>query len=144
MFNVLQSVMTLLLVIHKLDILMVVDDLNYFLKSLDHEHYKVLFQGLCMITDWKSAKSWPDFKSVQELFNSNKAKEDIAYILTKMQVLTKISKSAQIVPEVLFSFPILHFANKTWEPFKDATDLLSFNTGLTGPFKYFKEVTTKW
>lgn len=143
MFNVLQSVMILLLIICRLDALLM-NDSNFFLKSLDYKHYKVLFQGLCVIPDWKGAKTWPDFMSVQELFNSNTTKGDIAYVLRNMQMLTKTSKFIQIVPEVLFSFPILHFANNTWEPFKDATELLSIDVTFTRSFNYFKEVTAKW
>jgi len=141
-FNILQSVMVLLLVMHRLD-LHIQDKDNYFLNSLDYKHYKVLFQGLCVFPIGKSAvKSWPDFDSVKELFNYSKTKPDIAYVLTYMQRNALTFK--QPVPEVLFSIPIFHFANGTWEPFKDATNLLGFDVVLMGHFKYFKDITTKW
>ena len=136
-FNVLQSVLVLLLVIRKLDLLR--RD-AYFVNALDYKHYKVLFQGLCVIPDWKSAKSWPDLLSAKEILDYNKA--DIVYVLVNLQ--SKAVNFSQPLPEVLFSVPIFHFAKGTWEPFKDASNLLSFGVELRGPFNYFKGITTKW
>jgi len=141
-FNVLQSVMVLLLVMHRLD-MHIQDKYNYFLNSLDYKHYKVLFQGLCMFPDGKSAdKVWPNFDSVEELFHCSKTKPDIAHALTHMQ--RNALNFKQPVPEVLFSIPIFHFAKGTWGPFKDATNLLSFDTMLVKHFEYFKDITVKW
>ena len=90
-----------------------------------------------MIPDWNGAESWPDFVSVKELFNHSK--DDIAHILTNMQV--KARKFEQPIPEVLFSIPVFHFAEGIWEPFKDATGLLSCDTTK---LRQFKETTNKW
>lgn len=138
MFNVLQSVLILLLVIHRLDLL---KRDAYFVNALDYKHYKILFQGLCMIPGWKSTKSWPDLMSAKEILDRNKT--DIVYVLINMQ--SKAIKFNQPLPEVLFSVPVFHFAKGTWEPFKDASNLLSFGVALRGPFTYFKGIiTTKW
>ena len=139
MFNVLQIVLVLLLMIRRLDLL---KHDNYFVNALDYKHYKILFQGLCMIPNWKSDKSWPDLLSAKEIFDCHKNKEHIVYVLTWMH--RKALHFKQIVPEVLVSVPIFHFAKGTWEPFKDANNLLSFGATLTGPFDYFKSITTKW
>lgn len=141
MFNVLQSAMVLLLVIHRLDCLLQQDGGNYFSKFLEEKHCKVLFQGLCTIPDWKgNTENWPDFTLVEEHFDKMKA--DIVHVLTKMH--RKVSGFKQPIPEVLFSIPIFHFAKGTWKPFKDATKLLTFTSEIKGSFNYFKELTTKW
>ena len=139
MFNVLQSALILLLVIHRLDNLLLQDGNNYFLKFLEVKHYKVLFQGLCTIPDWRNnTKSWPDFLLIAEQFSQSKA--DIAHILTNMH--GKVSQFRQLMPEVLFSFPIFHFAKGVWKPL---TDCLTYGPELKGSFSYFKEITTtKW
>ena len=144
LFNFLQSAMILLLVIHRLDSLLLSDGYNYFLKFLEEKHYKVLFQGLCIIPDWKSnTENWPDFTSVQELFfKSNQVKADIVHVLTNMH--RKVPNFKQAVPEVLFSMPVFHFAKGIWEPFKDAAKLLTFVSEIKGSFNYFKDTTAKW
>ena len=144
LLNFLQSAMILLLVIHRLDSLLLQDGFNYFLKFLEEKHYRVLFQGLCTIPDWKcNSENWPDFTSLEKLFfKSTKVKADIVYVLTNMH--RKVSSFKQSVPEVLFSFPVFHFVKGTWQPFKDATELVIFVSEIKGPFIYFKDITTKW
>ena len=139
MFNVLQSALILLLVIHRLDDLLLQDGYKYFLKFLEEKHYKVLFQGLCTIPDWRNnTKSWPDFLLIKEQFLKSKA--DIAHVLTKMH--NKVSQFSQLIPEILFSFPVFHFAKGMWEPFEAC---LTYGPELKGSFNYFKEITTmKW
>ena len=139
MFNVLQSALILLLVIRRLDDLLLQDGYNYFLKFLEEKHYKVLLQGLCTVPDWRSnTKSWPDFLLIEDQFL--KSKNDVVHILTSMH--RKTPQFRQLIPEVIFSFPIFHFAKGTWEPFKDC---LTYGPELKGSFNYFKEITTqKW
>ena len=137
MFNVLQSTLILLLVIHRLDNFLQNGN-NDFLKLLEERHYKVLFQALCTIPDWcRNTKSWPDFLAIEEQFIGVKA--DIVHVLINMQ--RKASYFRQPIPEVLFSFPILHFAQGVWQPFKD---VLTCGPELNTSFSYFKEITTKW
>ena len=144
MFNILQSTIILLVVIHRLNLL-VYDECNYFLKCLEEKHYQVLFQGLCTIPDWKNnPEDWPDFRSIEELLFKfdKKIKTDIVDVLISMYM--KASHFKQSMPEVLFSFPIFHFAKGVWKPFKDATKLQTFNSEINGAFHYFKETATKW
>lgn len=144
MFNFLQSALILLLVIRRLDSLLLQDGFNYFLKFLEEKHYRVLFQGLCTIPDWENnSENWPDFTLFGEIFfKSAKVKADIVYVLTNMH--RKVPNFRQSVPEVLFSFPVLHFAKGSWQPFKDATELLVFVSEIKGAFNYFKDTTIKW
>ena len=138
MLNVLQSALILLLVIRRLDNLLLQDGYNYFLKFLEERHYKVLFQGLCTIPNWRNnTNSWPDFLIIEEQFIRIKA--DIVHVLTNMQ--RKAPHFRQHIPEVLFSIPILHFAQGVWEPFKD---VLTYGPEFNRSFSYFKEITTKW
>ena len=141
-FNVLQSAMILLIVIHRLDSILLHDGYNYFLKDLEEKHYRVLFQGLCTIPDWKSnIENWPDFTAIEGvLFKSNTIKRHIVDVLIKMHRRV----SSQSIPEVLFSIPIFHFAKGMWEPFKDVTKLLTIGPEFRGSFNQFKETTTKW
>ena len=140
-FNVLQSAMILLLVIDRLDSSLAQDGFSYFLRFLEEKHYKVLFQGLCTIPDWKSnTENWPDLTSVEGVFfKFPKIKADIVHILTIMH--RAVSNRKQPMPEVLFSMPIFHFAKGIWEPFKDATELVSPGPQITTTFMYFKETT---
>ena len=144
MFNFLQSALIVLLVIHRLNGLPLQHEDNYFSNSLAEKHYRALFQGLCTIPDWTSnAESWPEFTLIEEIFfKSYIVKADIVYILTDMYA--RALRFKQSMPEVLFSIPILHFAQGVWEPFKDATEVLVYGTEIKGPFSYFKEITTKW
>ena len=140
-FCVLQSTIILLLIIRRVDSLLQQDGYNYCLKFLEEKHYKVLFQGLCMMPDWKhSTKNWTDFALIEELFS--KSKVDVVHVLTNMH--RKVPSFRQPLPEVLFSFPIFHFAKGTWKPFKEATELVTFNSEITGSFIYFKDATKRW
>ena len=144
MFNILQSTLILLLVIHKLDDLSLQHGENYFSNSLAEKHYRALFKGLCTIPDWKSnTKSWQDFALIWEIFfKPNKIKADIVDVLTAMH--KRASRLKQLIPEVVFSIPIFHFAQGVWEPFRDVTEVLTYGSEMKGPFNYFKEITTKW
>ena len=140
-FNVLQNTLMLLLVIRRLDDLLLQDGYNYFLKFLEANHYKVLFQGLCTIPDWRNnVKNWQEFSSIKkQFFTSNKIKADIIHVLTYMH--RQAPHFRQLIPEVLFSFPFYHFVQGVWEPFKD---VLTYSPELKKSFSYFKEMTTKW
>lgn len=141
-FNILQSAIILLLVIHRLDSLLLRDGYNYFLKFLEEKHYRVLFQGLCTIPDWESnTENWPDFAAIEGvLFKSNTIKGAMVDVLINMH--RRVSR--QSMPEVLFSIPVFHFAKGMWEPFKDVTKLLTIGPDIRGSFNNFKETTTKW
>ena len=143
MFNILQSAVILLMVICKLDSFLLQDGSNYFLKFLEEKHYRILFKGLCTIPDWKSdSENWAGFTSVEELFfKSAEMKKDIVHILTSMY--RKVSSFKEL-PEVLFSIPVFHFAKGLWEPFKDATHILTFGLEIRASFNHFKELITKW
>ena len=145
-FNVLQSAMILLLVINKLDssLIQECEGFNYFLNVLEEKHYRVLFQGLCTIPDWKgNTENWPDFTSVKELlFKFAKIKADVVHVLTNMHRV--VSSGKQPIPEVLFSMPIFHFAKGIWEPFKDATELVTPCPEIKTTFVHFKETTKNW
>ena len=144
MFNFLQSALILLLVIHRLDDLPLQHGDNYFSTSLAEKHYRALFQGLCTIPNWTSStESWPEFTLIEEIFfKSHKVKADIVHVLTEMHGRALHFK--QSMPEVLFSIPIFHFAQGVWEPFKDATEVLVYDSEIKGLFSYFKETTIKW
>ena len=143
-FNILQSALILLLVIHRLDDLSLQHDDNYFSKSLAEKHYRALFQGLCTIPNWRSnTERWPEFTLIEEIFfKSNEMKTEIVDVLTAMHERASHCRSS--IPEVLFSIPIFHFAQAVWEPFKDATEVCIYDPEIKGPFSYFKGITMKW
>ena len=144
MFNILQGALILLLVINRLDDLSLHGDYYYFLNSLAEKHYRALFKGLCTIPDWRSSTNiWPEFTLIEKVFfKSNIMKADIVRVLTAMY--EKASCFRQAIPEVLFSIPIFHFAQGVWEPFKDATEVLTHGSEIEKPFDCFKGITTKW
>ena len=138
-FNTLQNTIILLVVIRRLNSL-IRDDNNYFFKCLEEKHYRVLFQGLCTIPDWKNSdENWPDYTSNEKLLLKHDIKEDVVHVLICMHKNCK-----QLIPEVLFSIPIFHFVKGIWEPFKDATKLLTFDSETKRAFGYFKDATSKW
>ena len=76
------------------------------------------------------------------IFKPNKIEADIVDVLTAMH--KRASRLKQLIPEVVFSIPIFHFAQGVWEPFRDVTKVLTYGSEMKGPFNYFKEITTKW
>jgi len=134
-FNLLQNVMILLVVISNLDLF---QELH-----LEGKHYKVLFKGLCTISEFKNAEVWPHFAFVQEAFLTNyTVKSKFVDILKKLQ---KKAKSLNVpIPEILFSFPVLNFIQGSWTPFKVMNELPNMNATRRATLRYFKEVTANW
>jgi len=133
-FNILQNDIILLMVIKKLNLLQ-----EMFLE----QHYKILFKGLCTISESKNIKIWPHFVEVKEDFLKNdQNKSEFIHFLKYMQ--KKALNFGSPIPEVLFSLPLLHFAQGVWKPFKVMTKLPTMDSGMRAAFYYFKEITAKW
>jgi len=134
-FNILQNVMILLMVINKLDLL---QELH-----LEDKHYRVLFKGLCTISDYKNTKGWPQFVSVQETFLMNYSmKSAFVEFLKKLQ--RKAASFGTPLPEILFSIPVLNFVQGAWTPFKVLNELPILDSKKRGAFTNFKQVAAKW
>ena len=128
-FNILQSVIILLTVICKLDLL----------KCLEHKHYPVLFKGLCMIPD---TGDWLDLVPIKESFlKDDRLKSEFVSFLKRMQYSSGHKKP---MIEVMFSFPMLHFAQGIWTPFKPIRDYVNFESSRKAALHHFKNVTAKW
>ena len=128
-FNILQSVIILLSVICKLDLL----------KFLEHKHYPVLFRGLCTVPD---TGVWSDLVPIKEtVLKDDKLKSELVNILKRMQHSSEHKKP---IIEVMFSFPMLHFAQGVWTPFKPITDYINFDTSRKAALQHFKNMTVKW
>ena len=128
-FNILQSVIILLSVICKLDLL----------KFLEHKHYPVLFRGLCMIPE---TDVWSDLVPIKETFLKDaRPRLELVTILKRMQFSSEHKKP---IIEVMFSFPMLHFAQGVWTPFKPITDYVNFDKSKGEALRHFKCMTVKW
>ena len=128
-FNILQSVIILLSVICKLDLL----------KFLEHKHYPVLFRGLCTIPE---TGIWSDLTPIKEtVLKDDGLKSELVKILKRMQCSSEHKK---LIIEVMFSFPMLHFAQGVWTPFKPITDYINFDTSRRAALHHFKNMTVKW
>ena len=132
-FNSLLWVMVLLLVLWHLD----------FLKEnlIDFQYYQILFRELCVIPKSEiSNNRWSHFTAVEEyILRSSHLSERFVELLKYMQ-----SKARQPMPEILFSFPILHFAQGYCTPFADASILPFANTDSKFAFNHFKIIASKW
>ena len=129
-FNILQSVIILLSVMYKLDLL----------NSLEHKHYVVLFRGLCTIPE---TGVWSDLVSIHEAFlKDDRLKSELVRILKR--IMQYSSEHKKPIIEVMFSFPMLHFAQGVWTPFKPITDYVNFDTSRRAALYHFKCMTVKW
>lgn len=129
-YNVLRSVIVLLTVICKLN----------SLNQLEINHYQVLFKGLCMIPD---TGDWLDLVLIKESFLKDvKQKSELVTNLIQMQRNSHWRKKSLI--EVIFSFPMLHFAQGIWTPFEPITDHINFESSKRAAWDHFKSVTVKW
>ena len=132
-FNILQSVVILLTIVCKLNL-----D-----KFLEDKHYEVLFKGLCTIPEFTDTHEWPDLMLINESFlKSDRLKSELVFALKRIQLKNWRSKSPMV--EVIFSFPLLHFAQGLWAPFKPITDIVNFESSRKEALSYFKHVTAKW
>ena len=133
-FNILQSVIILLMVICRLDL---------DLKFLEENHYKVLFKGLCRIPEFADTNDWPHLMPIREsLLKEDKLKSEFIHFLKKIQ-----RKSCQLkkpLVELIFSFPMLHFAQGVWSPFKPIVDFINFESSRRAALNYFKDITANW
>ena len=133
-FNILQCDIILLMIIKKLNLLE-----EMFLEK----HYQILFKGLCVIPEFKSTESWPDFVQVKEDFlKDDKNKSEFIQFLKYMQ--RKALNFGSPIPQVLFSLPLLHFAQGVWKPFEVMTKLPTMDSTIRSALSYFKEITAKW
>ena len=133
-FNILQSVIILLMIVYRLEL-----D-----KFLEDKHCQVLFKGLCTIPEFTNTDDWPDLMPIKESFLKNdKLKSELVNFLKRIQLKSCWSTRNPIV-EVIFSFPMLHFAQGLWKPFQPIVDFVNFESSKNAALKHFKEVTAKW
>ena len=133
-FNILQSVIILLMVICRLKV---------DLKFLEENHYQVLFEGLCRIPESVDVEEWPHLMSIRESF----LKDDILkseFIRFLKQIQRKSRQLKKPLVEVIFSFPMLHFAQGVWSPFKPIKDFIYFDSSKQAALNHFKDVTANW
>ena len=132
-FNILQSVIILLVVICKLDVL----------KALEDRHCKLLFRGLCTIPEFTDTDAWPDLIPVKESFlQDDRLKLELTHCLKRIQHRTHGFKKPMV--EVIFSFPMLHFVQGLWKPFEPIVDFVHFESSRNAALNHFKDVTAKW
>jgi len=130
-FNSLQWIMVLLFVLWNLE----------FLKDIDTKYYQILFRELCVLPHSEiNSKKWSHFIAVEEnILRSNQLSEIFITLLKYMH-----NKARQPMPEILFSFPILHFAEGLCTPFGDVSILPIVSTDSKMAFNHFKYITSKW
>ena len=132
-FNILQSVIILLVVVCKLDAL----------KFLEDRHYQVLFKGLCTIPEFTDTDAWPDLIPIKESFLQNdRLKLELFYCLKRIQHKSHGFKKP--IVEVIFSFPMLHFAQGLWKPFEPIVDIVHFESSKKAALNHFKNITANW
>ena len=132
-FNILQSVIILLMVICRLEL-----D-----KFLEDKHYQVLFKGLCIIPEFTDTNAWPDLIPIKESFLKNdRLKKELVNFMKRIHHKSHGFKKPII--EVIFSFPILHFAQGVWTPFKPIADFVHFESSRKAALNHFKDITAKW
>lgn len=101
---------------------------------LEVKHYQMLFIGLCLLSSFEEDK-WIYFEN-----SFLKHRKLIVDILK--YVHDQYSKCRQAIPEVIFSFPLLHFAQGLCVPFQDVSELPDLKQ-LTYHVSYFTRVTAK-
>ena len=129
-FNSLQWILVLLLIMQRLDLLKE--------NVLEAKHYQILFTELCLLSHSEISNSnWLHFTAVEEnMLRSENLRKMLVNVLTYMQ-----TKAKQPMPEILFSFPILHFAQGLCVPFAEISVL---PMDCTSAFFHFKSTTYKW
>ena len=131
-FNILQTVMILVMIVGRLKLLDMI--------ALEDKHYQVLFKGLCTIPEFMNTNDWSHLIPIKESFLKNDAlKSDFVYFLKQMQ-----HKPKKPIIEVIFSFPMLHFAQGVWIPFNSIITYLNFDSSRKAALNYFKQVAIKW
>ena len=134
-FNILQSVIILLMVVCRLEL----DKLDF----LEDKHYQVLFKGLCTIPEFTDTDGWPDLMPIKESFLKNdKLKSELVIFMKQIQRKSHWLKKP--IVEVIFSFPMLHFAQGVWKPFQPIVDIVHFESSRKAALNHFKDVTAKW
>ena len=134
-FNILQSVMILLMVICRLELLGT--------KFLEDKHHRVLFKGLCTIPELTDTGDWLDLIPIKESFlKDDRLKAEFVPFLKRIHRTSHDRKNPMI--EVIFSFPMLHFAEGLWTPFKPITDFVHFDSSRKAALDHFKKTTTNW
>ena len=133
-FNIFQSVVILLMVMFKLEL-----D-----KFLEEKHYQMLFKGLCTIPEFTDSDGWPDLTLIKDsVLKNDRLKSELVHVLKRTQHKSRELKKPII--EVIFSFPILHFAQGVWTPFKPIVDFVNFaESSKKAALNHFKDITTKW
>ena len=102
---------------------------------LQVKHYQVLCKGLCIPSNFKSS-SWNDFISYFSDY-----REQIVDVLKDLHNQTLNCK--QSLPEVIFSFPLLHFAEGLCVPFQNVSNLPVLMKTSKSNVSYFDEVIAK-
>ena len=132
-FNILQSIIILLMVICRLDL-----D-----KFLEDKHYQVLVKGLCIIPEFTDTDGWPDLLPIKESFLKNDGlKSELVNFMKRIQHKSRGFKNP--IVEVIFSFPMLHFAQGLWKPFEPIVDFVNFESSRKAALNHFKDITAKW
>ena len=125
-FNALRSTVMLLFVLWNTELIK--DGI------LEVKHYQMLFKGLCLPSNFETDR-WICF--VNSFSNHNKL---IVEILK--YVHDRSSKCRQAIPEVIFSFPLHHFAQGLCVPFQHISKVL-FLKQLAYHVSYFTGITAK-
>ena len=101
---------------------------------LEVKHYQMLFKGLCLPCSFEKDR-WICFEN--SFLKHNKLIVDILKC-----VHDRCLKCRQAIPEVIFSFPLHHFAQGLCAPFQDVSELSDFKL-LTYHVSYFNGITSK-
>lgn len=130
-FNQLQWILITMFVLYDLD----------FLRDLDAKYYQILFRVMGQIPH--SAHKHPHFSAVEEnILKNDVLRKKMISMLKGM--LTKSFSFKQPILEVLFSFPMLHFAQGLCVPFADPSTLPISNSDTRSALMDFKHATSKW
>ena len=132
-FNILQSVVILLMVMCRLEL-----D-----KFLEDKHYQILFKGLCTMPEFTDSDGWSDLMPIKDSFLKNDTlKSELVRFLKRTQHKSRELKRP--ILEVIFSFPVLHFAQGVWTPFKPIENFVHFDSSRKAALNHFKGITAKW
>ena len=113
------------------------------LKFLEDKHHQVLFKGLCTIPEFTDTDAWPDLIPIKESFLKNdRLKFELTHFLKQIQHKSRWFKNP--IVEVIFSFPMLHFAQGLWKPFEPIVDFVNFESSRRAALNHFKDITAKW
>jgi len=112
-----------------------------FLRDFEVKYYQILFKELCVIPPSMSKQLY--ISTVEEnVLRSDLLRTKVVSIIKWMQIKTVSFK--QPIPEILFSFPILHFALRLCVPFADASSLPIINSDTRSALQHFKYSTRNW